>query len=496
VSHPASSPLHDGAGYLTANGIRHWYRIAGSANGGPPVVILHGEPGGNLYVFEHTIGARLEGFATLVYYEQRGCGRSGLPSGPNDYTIPTLAADLEGLCAGLGLEQMVLLGFSFGARLALEFALARPERVAGLILSGPVAVELERIVRVQMDGLLFTAQGEVKDALAAINARPGDPVERLTRALQVVDATTLDRLQFLDPGIAQRVHQLEEESGLPLNTAFQRTLLAAPPRCPPLLDELPKITAPALVLCGLHDRNAGLEASRDLVARLPSGELGVFQSSAHYPYLEEPYRYTVTLRDWLQRTVLAAEGRPFYQLQMVWPYARLVDLPQPRLPPGYSLRMYQPGDEPAFYRIMAASGWPGWDDQQLEPWLWRILPDSWYMVIHTASGQIIASAMALHSAEPRHPFGAELAWVCSDPAHRGRGLGLAVVAASTRRMIAAGYRNIHLYSEDFRLPALKTYLKLGYMPLLYSPDMPARWQAICDQLTWPYQPEQWETARS
>jgi len=142
---------------------------------------------------------------------------------------------------------------------------------------------------------------------------------------------------------------------------------------------------------------------------------------------------------------------------------------------------------------MELSGWPGWNDEKLAPWIARIPPGSWFMAIHDASGGIVATAMGLHDHTPDHPFGGELGWLASDPAHRGRGLGLAVSAAVTQRLIEAGYRNIHLYTEHWRLAALKTYLKLGYVPFLYLPEMPERWRVICEKVGWPFKPEEWRS---
>jgi mycothiol synthase len=65
---------------------------------------------------------------------------------------------------------------------------------------------------------------------------------------------------------------------------------------------------------------------------------------------------------------------------------------------------------------------------------------------------------------------------------------MAVCAAVTARLIAAGYRDIHLYTEHWRLAALKTYLKLGYVPFLYAERMAPRWAAVCEQLGWPFTP--------
>ncbi len=188
-----------------------------------------------------------------------------------------------------------------------------------------------------------------------------------------------------------------------------------------------------------------------------------------------------------------SENEPYTQLQMVWPEHLLNVPPAVRLPSGHILRTYCQGDEPRFYQVMELAGWPGWNDEKLRPWLLRILPEGWFMAVHEESNEIVATAMALHDHTWLHPFCGELGWLAGDPAHAGKGLGMAVSAAVTARFIDAGYRHIHLYSEDYRRPALKTYLKLGYVPFLYTPEMPERWRAICTQLQWPFTPEAWRS---
>lgn len=187
------------------------------------------------------------------------------------------------------------------------------------------------------------------------------------------------------------------------------------------------------------------------------------------------------------------DNESYPQLQMVWPRHLSNTPPVVRLPRGYSLRTYRPGDEPRFFEVMELAGWPGWDDETLRPWLERILPESWFMAIHEDSDLIVATAMGIHSHADLHPFGGELGWVAADSAHTGHGLGMAVCAAVTARLIQVGYRNIHLNTDHWRLPALKTYLKLGYIPFLFTPEMPGRWQAICEQLQWPFEPDIWRT---
>jgi mycothiol synthase len=179
------------------------------------------------------------------------------------------------------------------------------------------------------------------------------------------------------------------------------------------------------------------------------------------------------------------------QLRMVWPERLLHAPPALLLHPDYALRTYQPGDEAGWIRVMAAAGFPGWDEERMRGTMASILPEGWFMAVERTTGAIVATAMATHNPSSYHPFGGELGWVAGEPAHKGKGLGWTVCAAVTRRYLSAGYRNIYLRTDDWRLPALKTYLKLGFQPFLFAPDMAGRWQAVCAQLAWPYTPEAW-----
>jgi mycothiol synthase len=110
----------------------------------------------------------------------------------------------------------------------------------------------------------------------------------------------------------------------------------------------------------------------------------------------------------------------------VWPVDRLRTPPRVALPAGYRLRTYQPGDEARFFEVMALAGWPGWDEAKLKPWLHRMLPHGWFMVVTEADDLIVATAMATHDHTWLRPFSGEVGWVAGDLAHKGMGLGTAV----------------------------------------------------------------------
>lgn len=192
---------------------------------------------------------------------------------------------------------------------------------------------------------------------------------------------------------------------------------------------------------------------------------------------------------WLEEDLTEDNSSP--QLQMVWPEHLRNSPPAVRPPAGYSLRTHQPGDRPRFFQLMELAGWPEWNEQVLQPWLPRILPRGWFMAIHEETGEIVTSAMALHS--DVYPSGGELGWLASDPAHAGKGLGFSVSAAVIARCIEEDLRVIHLYTEDYRLAALKIYLKLGFVPFQSAPEMLDRWRVICQKLGWPFTPEAWSS---
>ena len=167
---------------------------------------------------------------------------------------------------------------------------------------------------------------------------------------------------------------------------------------------------------------------------------------------------------------------------MVWPQQRLGSPPACSLPEAYTLRTFRPGDVDEDVRLMRVAGFADWSQEKLAAAMEKCLPDGFFVIEHNPSGRLVATAMAQHQPLEYHPCGGELSWVASDPEHKGNGLGFTVCAAVTRRLLEIGYRNIYLRTDDFRLPAIKVYQKLGYVPFLFAPDMEGRWRDVCAKL--------------
>lgn len=181
------------------------------------------------------------------------------------------------------------------------------------------------------------------------------------------------------------------------------------------------------------------------------------------------------------------------QLRMIWPKELRNQPPAVTVASGYRLRTYIPGDEPQFFHVMSLAGFEDWDVGTLQPWLQKILPHGWFLVEHEASNQLVATAMANHNPTQYYPFGGELGWVAAHPDHAGKGLGMTVCSAVIGRLLKGGYTNIYLNTDDERFPAIKTYLKLGFRPMILTADMTSRWESICQKLEWPFTPQAWRT---
>jgi mycothiol synthase len=178
-------------------------------------------------------------------------------------------------------------------------------------------------------------------------------------------------------------------------------------------------------------------------------------------------------------------------LEMVWTESKFASLPYLSIPDGYEMRIYKSGDEQAYFDLMGHAGFKGWNDREFAKYLKKVLPDGFFILFHLSSGEMAATAMALHNPTELHPFGASLSCVAADPIHQGKGLGFVVSAAVTRRILSCGYKEIYLETEDWRLPAIKTYLKMGWEPFFYQGDMLLRWKGICEGLNWPFTPNKW-----
>ena len=115
--------------YIDSEGYSLWAVTQGA---GIPVVLCSGGPGCCDYL--GSVAGMLNGAAQTIHYEPRGCGRS---EHTTHYSVATSLADLEAVRQQYGVDQWIVLGHSWGADLALIYALEHTNSMLGLVcLSG------------------------------------------------------------------------------------------------------------------------------------------------------------------------------------------------------------------------------------------------------------------------------------------------------------------------------------------------------------------------
>ena len=212
----------------------------------------------------------LAGSHRLLRHDMRGFGRSPLPPGPYSN-----ARDLLEVMDAAGFGRAAIVGTSLGGRVALEVALAAPDRVSALVLVGPGLPGHEWSQAVRDYGAAEDAaigRGDL-DAAAELNVRFW--VDGPLRDAGQVDASVRDHVRAMQ----RRALELQ----VPVWEEADEELLV-----PGLGERLGEIRQPALVLVGEVDQPDIHTIAARLVHGLPDAAFATIPATAHLPSLERP----------------------------------------------------------------------------------------------------------------------------------------------------------------------------------------------------------------
>jgi len=145
----------------------------------------------------------------------------------------------------------------------------------------------------------------------------------------------------------------------------------------------------------------------------------------------------------------------------------------PALPHGYLVRHFRSGDQRAYEHLFHLAFE---DDDRFAEIRQETLPGGFLLIEDLSNGRLVSSCLAMRG-EGR----GQLGWLVTDPEHSRKGLATIVSALATNCLVET-YATPFLGTEDFRIPAIAIYLRLGWQPDFYAPGMEERWRAIGDQL--------------
>jgi mycothiol synthase len=156
----------------------------------------------------------------------------------------------------------------------------------------------------------------------------------------------------------------------------------------------------------------------------------------------------------------------------------LPELPSP--PEGYLLRAAGPEDAEGIAAVMASAFGPEWTAERVRQALLDA-PDVKETYVVTQADAPVATASARLVPE-RYPVSGYLHWVGTHAEHRGKRLGALVSLAALHYFRAAGCHDAILETDPPRLPAIRTYLNLGFAPEIVDPAHEEVWREVTARL--------------
>ncbi|MFL5606617.1 MAG: alpha/beta fold hydrolase [Gemmatimonadaceae bacterium] len=275
-------------GYVTTpDSARLYYRIAGAR--GDTIIAIHGGPGVDL---ESIAGdfAPLSQRHVVIFYDQRGTGRSTLPRDTSTLNAAQQVRDLDAVRRFFGLSRVTLVAHSYGPLLAASYAIAHPDVVRRMVFFGPVPPR-------RGDFWKRFAQSMNVRLDSTQRARLGEAARRLGDT--TVDARVACRQYW---ALAMRPRLAEPEKTLPL---IRSDLCASAPAGIrygltttnrvvmgsygdwDLRAALASVPAPTLVVHG-EEEAIPMDLVTEWTTALPHARLMRVPRAAHFTYAERP----------------------------------------------------------------------------------------------------------------------------------------------------------------------------------------------------------------
>jgi pimeloyl-ACP methyl ester carboxylesterase len=243
----------------------------------------------------------------LLFYDLRGHGRSQ-PKGDTDYSVALLAEDLAAVIDSGDLEEVVIVGHSVGAFVALQLACTRPDllgtKIKGLVLSNATyRPAVETIVGGEAIARIERITRRPFDALGKHSAR----ISQLRKILRPSDTVFLGvSVAAFGPGASAKQIDFTYDmvSETPMDVLFDLVRAYRDYDVTALLD---LVTVPVLVIAGTHDRLTVSSAAEYLAEHLPKAELVVLEGTGHMPMLERHDQFNKLVGKFLDDVLGGAE---------------------------------------------------------------------------------------------------------------------------------------------------------------------------------------------
>ena len=278
-------------GFISVHGGKVWYKTVGT---GTPLIVLHGGPG-----YPHDYLEPLEQLSDefqVVFYDQLGCGNSERPTNPDLWTIERFVSELENVVASLSLEKYHLLGQSWGAALAVSFALRKPKGLQKMVLANPyISTPIWERDATRLIGKLSPAHQRALRTSQVGSSQFNDAKEeyyrRFVHGMEILPEPCVRSGQKMNADMYRYMWG-------PTEFIVTGTLKNFDPS-----DDLKNLQVPTLFICGRNDE-ATPEACEHFAQLMPNSRVKVLEKSAHHAHWTETEKYIQIIRTFLARGIV------------------------------------------------------------------------------------------------------------------------------------------------------------------------------------------------
>ncbi len=277
---------------VTLNGVQIHYFVRGQG----PVLIAHsGGPGADARDWDDF--AKIDDFVTIVAIHPRGSGLSGPASG-DAYLLPDYASDVEAVRKHLGLEKPMLIGWSHGGMVAMEYAINYPDALSKLILFDTSAYFGEFLNDVEASVQAFKNEPWFEYSLDALKkewAGEYQTDEDMGSLWQREKKFYFKKLNARAQAYCERTKEsLIKVAPLKVFNEKEAPTFDLRPR-------LNNINVPTLVIVGRQDFITNVDMAKEMAERIPNAQLEIFEESGHYGFVEEPEKFYRVVKEFVEK---------------------------------------------------------------------------------------------------------------------------------------------------------------------------------------------------
>ena len=280
TGHP-NKKLTPGQGYVNVTGGRVWYKVVGSGDK-TPLLILHGGPGATGYYL--TPLEALGKDRPVIFFDQVGCGRSGNKLDTALMNTESFVNSVEELRKALGLNEYYLYGQSWGTMLGVDYYLKYPKGIKAMILSSP-AISVPLWLK-DADTLIATLPDSIQNAIRENEKRGTYDAPEYQQAMDVYYKNFVARklpwsadidstFRFINTEIYNYMEGPSEFTFTGNLKNYDRT------------GRLHEIKVPTLFICGEYDE-ARPPTVKYYASLVPGSKFAVIKDAAHMTMQDNP----------------------------------------------------------------------------------------------------------------------------------------------------------------------------------------------------------------